>query len=53
MWSKFWIYWYNCIYLVIKIDVKNTEVFVFDYKYEIQLTNLHTEYFVNLQIIHA
>lgn len=34
-------------YLVIKIDVKRMKVFTFEFKYEIQSTNLHTEYCVN------
>lgn len=41
-------------YLVIKIDVKSMKVFIFEFKYEIQSTYLHTEYCVsNLQITHA
>lgn len=41
-------------YVVIKIYVRGMEYLIYEFKYEIQTTNLHTEYCANnLQIAHA
>ena len=37
----------NALYLIVNIDVKTMEHLIFEFKHEIQSTNVHTEYSVN------
>ena len=44
----------TALHVIVNIDVKTMEHLIFEFKHEIQSTNVHTEYSVNnLQILYA